>query len=51
MYAFLQVPVLEEKQSLNLIQIKQTSTPYKMLYLIPPVEILSGLWLQNYNTF
>ena len=43
MYAFLQVPLLEEKQLLNLIQIH--STPYKMLYLISPVQFLSFLYI------
>ena len=45
---------LKKKQSLNLIQIKQTwhhSTPYELLYLMPPVENLSSLWLRNYGAF
>ena len=43
-----------KKQSLNLIQIKQTwhhSTPHELLYSMPPVENLSSLWLCNYDAF
>ena len=45
---------LKKKQSLNLIQIKQTwyhSTPHELLYSMPPVENLSSLWLRNYGAF
>ena len=44
----------KKKQSLNLIQIKQTwyhSTPHELPYLILPVENLSSLWLRNYGAF
>ena len=45
---------LKKKQSLTLIQIEQTCyhwTPYELLYLMPPVEILSFLWLPSYSAF
>ena len=56
MYAFLHVSLLEEKTVtiLNLIQIEQTwchSTPHKLLYSMPPEQILSSLWLRNYSAF
>ena len=45
---------LKKKQSLNLIQIKQTwshSTPQELLYSMSPEQILSSLWLRDYSTF
>ena len=46
--------LLEEKAVTKPIQIKQTwchSTPYELLYSMPPEQILSSLWLWNYSAF